>query len=234
MKNLLEGNRVFKQENDKTRYLFLPEERINKYYCIYEMIFIKNGDLLFPNRWILHRGSSLIPLKDFNPEDYEYMFYPNLFVKWMQKALEPFINIKLDEDFSNLIALENIPLNAEASVRELLEDEKSEPSIVEAYIGTDGKFIILDVDSGLNDSNITEECTSDFADKTIVGTYTNQDEYLFQVVPNKNANDFGHRFSSETRWFHCHIDKSKQFNVLSELYDIEDIIPFTKFELSKA
>ncbi|WHY58628.1 hypothetical protein [Peribacillus simplex] len=88
MKQLLKGNRVFKQEIDEARYLFLPEDRIKKYHYFYKAILIKKGDLLFPNRWINHEDSALITLDFFDSGNYEYMFFPNLIVKDIQNVLE--------------------------------------------------------------------------------------------------------------------------------------------------
>ncbi|MFE4706884.1 hypothetical protein [Peribacillus simplex] len=122
-KFLLESNRVFKQEIEEVRYLFLPKNRIQKYHCFYNAILIKKGDLLFPNRWVNHKGTVLMPLETFNIEDYEYMFFPNLLVKDMQKALDPYIDIQVDEDYTSVLEVEELPAAAEPSIREALKNE---------------------------------------------------------------------------------------------------------------
>lgn len=222
MKQFLEGKRVFKQENSEVRYLFLQEERIKKYHYFYGDILIKKGDLLYPNRWIKYENVVLLPLGSFKQEDYEYVFFPSWSFKHIQTVLKPLIGIELDEDLSNLLTIDELPSAAESGIRERLNDMNIEPSIVEAYTFPDGEFIVLDEE--LTGSDIVEECTEEFANKTITNIYYNHDEHLYQIEP---------KSSHDIVWYHSRPDESNQFSVLREIWDIDDMIPFTKFQLEK-
>ncbi|MFF2286017.1 hypothetical protein [Peribacillus butanolivorans] len=130
--------------------------------------------------------------------------------------------MQMDEEFTSLRDLEELPAAAESSIREALKEfEYEKPAIVEAYIHPDNSFIVLD--PGLTDHDIVEECTADFANKTIVNIYYNHDEHQYQIEP---------RSANEIVWYHSRPDESNQFSVLSEIWDIDDMIPFTKFQLA--
>ncbi|MED3995878.1 hypothetical protein P4647_14630 [Peribacillus frigoritolerans] len=62
-----------------------------------------------------------MPLETFNIEDYECLFFPNLLVKDMQKALDPIINVRVDEEYTSILALKELPAVAEPSTREALK-----------------------------------------------------------------------------------------------------------------
>ncbi|WP_155727300.1 hypothetical protein [Peribacillus simplex] len=47
------------------------------------------------------------------------------------KAFDPFIDIRMDEEYTSVLALEELPAAAESSIREALKDENEEPMIVE-------------------------------------------------------------------------------------------------------
>ncbi|MEC0276900.1 hypothetical protein [Peribacillus frigoritolerans] len=233
MEFLLQGNRVFKQELDEVRYLFLPKNRIQKYCCFYNSILIKKGDLLFPSRWINHKETVLMPLETFNIEDYECMFFPNLLVKDMQKALDPFINIRVDEEYNSILALEELPAAAEPSIRDVLKDENEEPMIVEAYMQPDGSYIILDY--GMSDHDIDGECTEDFAKLQISESYdlgSDSQQHIYKTIP-IDGEDRIPFYTTSLQWYHSQFDESTEITTLKELDDIEDMLPFTKFQLAK-
>lgn len=233
MKFLLEGNRVFKQENDEVRYLFLPKNRIQKFHCFYNAILIKKGDLLYPRRWINLQDTVLMPLETFNLEDYECMFFPNLLVKDMQKALDPFIDIRVDEEYTSVLALEELPAAAEPSIRDTLKDENEEPMIVEAYMKPDGSTIILD--SQMTDHDIEDECTADFAKLQISESYnleSDSNQHIYKGIP-IDGEDRIPFYTTSLQWYHSQFDESTEITTLKELNDIEDMLPFTKFQLTK-
>ncbi|KRF61467.1 hypothetical protein ASG99_25575 [Bacillus sp. Soil768D1] len=100
-------------------------------------------------------------------------------------------------------AIKELPAAAESSIREALKEfENEKPAIVEAYIHPNNSFIVLD--PGLNDHDIVEECTADFANKTIVKTYYNQEELLYPIKP---------RSANEIVWYH-----SRQMNPINSAY----------------
>lgn len=232
MEFLLEGNRVFKQEIDEVRYLFLPKNRIQKYYCFYGATLIKKGDLLFPSRWVNHKGTVLMPLETFNIEDYECMFFPNLLIKDMQKALDPFIDIRVDEEYTSVLAIEELPAAAEPSIREALKDENEEPMMVEAYMQPDGSYIILDY--GMSNHDIDGECTEDFAKLQISESYdleSDSSQRIYKTVPIDGENRLS--LYTSLQWYHSQFDESTEITTLKELDSIEDMLPFTKFQLAK-
>ncbi|MGW6384503.1 hypothetical protein [Peribacillus butanolivorans] len=94
-------------------------------------------------------------------------------------------------------AIKELPAAAESSIREALKEfENEKTAIVEAYIHPNNSFIVLD--PGLTDHDIVEECTADFANKTIIKTYYNQVELLYPIKP---------RTANEVVWYH-----SRQMN----------------------
>lgn len=233
MDQLIEGNRVFKQEIDEAKYLFLPEKHIEKYHYFSNCILIKKGDLLFPSRWIKYKDEVLLPLDSYIPNDYEYLFFTGWYIKHWNAALKPFIDIEIDEEFTSLLTIDELSAAIESSLRELLDGENNTmSSIVEAYKYPDeDRFIILNEE--LSDSYIVEECTSDFAKKRIVKTYkNNHGDSIYKTVP-KGEEQRYITYSNQVEWYHCLLDKTKNFFVLKEIYDIEDMLPFTNFHPEK-
>lgn len=111
--------------------------------------------------------------------------------------------LQMDEEFTSLRAIKELPAAAESSIREALKEfENEKPAIVEAYIHPNNSFIVLD--PGLTDHVIVEECTADFANKTIVNIYYNHDEHLYQIEP---------RSANEIVWYH-----SRQMNPIISSY----------------
>lgn len=229
MEQLLEGKRVFKQELKEVKYFFLPEKHIEKYHYLSNCILIKKGDLLFPSRWVKYTDEVLLPLGSFVPNDYEYLFFTGWYIKHWNAALKLFIDIEIDDEFTNLLILDELPAATESSLRELLVGEKDTvPSLVEAYkYPGEDRFIILNEE--LTNSDIVEECTSNFAKKKIVTTYNNHGDSLYKTVP-KGKEQRYITYSNQVEWYHCQLDETKNFFVLKEIYDIEDMLPFTKFQ----
>ncbi|MEY2196745.1 hypothetical protein AB7942_29130 [Neobacillus sp. BF23-41] len=234
MEKLLEGKRIFRQDGEADRYLLLSEDFIQKYYYFYEVIAIKKGELLYPHKWLKYSCSVLFPLDSFNLTDYEYIFSTD---KWLandiKTALEPFLEIQIDNQLNALLELTEIPRGSELGIRESLEKEaykEKDLSIIEAFScpNQDNRFIILD--SEFSDDDITYERTKDFADKVILDSYQrrlgNYTEYLYKLAPSKNSDSY---YLSEISWYYRGIDELGNFDFLKLIYDIEDMLPFTSF-----
>ncbi|MET1179439.1 hypothetical protein ABG775_16050 [Peribacillus simplex] len=82
---------------------------------------IKKGDLLYPSKWIKNDGFTLYPIANFDPDDYEYIFYPDFHTIDMQEVLNTFTEIKLEDDFRSLLALDELPASVEKMIREVIE-----------------------------------------------------------------------------------------------------------------
>jgi len=230
MKSLLEGKRVFKQEADETKYLFLPEKEIEKYYYFYHDILIKKGDLLFPTRWMKKEGAVLAPLDSINLEEYEYVFFPEWVAKYIKEILAPFMDIEIDNQLTELLALEELPVETEKGLRELIEAEHSLPPIVEAYKDIDKeKHVILHQDFTKDD--ISDEYTSDFSKINITSTYEKTfngvTEIVLQTNPNKENSGY---FSYGAQWFHYQDNPRNNVITLTEIHDMEEILLIAGFK----
>ncbi|MFE4814551.1 hypothetical protein ACFQ9Y_26120 [Peribacillus simplex] len=104
---------------------FFSKECIAQYYYFYNDILIKKGDLLYPSKWIKNDGSTLYPIANFDPDDYEYIFYPDFHTIDMQEVLNTFTDIKLEDDFQSLLALDELPASVEKMIREVIERPRS-------------------------------------------------------------------------------------------------------------
>jgi hypothetical protein len=237
MKQLLNGKRVFEQDSDVTRFLIFSGNDIHNYYYFYEEVAIKKGDVLYPQKWIKYSGSSLIKAEKFDFADYEYIF---ILDKWtendIKEALQPFFEV--DEQFTSILTLNKLPDGAEQIIREVLgKAAYKEDNImtVEAYAypNEENRFIILN--SEVTDDDISYEYTRDFTDIVILATYNKvtegQIEYLYKTAPQKHIDKGNIYSSSEERWFHRSSDPTNNFIVLKQIYDIEDMLQLTNFQL---
>ncbi|MBT2646759.1 hypothetical protein J7E52_08495 [Bacillus sp. ISL-34] len=105
--------------------------------------------------------------------------------------------------------------------------------ILEAYMQPDGSYIILDY--GMSDHDIGGECTEDFAKLQISESYdlgSDSSQHIYKVIPNDGEDRIPFYLTS-LQWYHSQFDESTLITTLKELDDIEDMLPFPKFQLAK-
>lgn len=230
MNKLFENVRVFEQQLDETQYLVLPEEKIKKYVFFSFEIAVKKGDLSHPNRWI-RLNDTLIEEEKFNYEDYDLIFAPD---KWnaaeVKEAIGDQLNIEYDIEFKNLLSMNEIPIESALKIKEALSNysyvKKGDAHEVEAFSVTKDQFLILDDMMG---QNITYEYTEEFKEKVIDAEYKNLLNSTTLLRVGLAAGDKVISGSNRT-WYISWRDSTNNYTILRELYEIEDIIPFTSFE----
>ncbi|MBG9587628.1 hypothetical protein [Cytobacillus firmus] len=229
MNTLFENVRVFEQQLDETQYLVLPEEKIKKYVFFSIEIAVKKGDLSHPNRWIRF-NDTLIEEEKFNYEDYDLIFVPD---KWnaaeVKEAIGDQLNIEYDSEFNNLLSMKEIPIEIALKIKEALSKysyvKKGDAHEVEAFSVTKEQFLILDDMMG---HNITYEYTEEFKEKVIDTEYKNSLNGTSLLRVGIAAGD--KVFGSNITWYISWRDSTDNYTILRDLYEIEDIIPFTSFE----
>ncbi|WP_142385312.1 hypothetical protein [Bacillus sp. UMB0728] len=233
--NIIRGMRIFKQDGEKSRYALIPEKAIFKYAFLNMDIAIRKGDLLTPHKWEYHK-KTLIREELFSFDDYEYIFYPD---KWtselLNKALEPFLpsNLEKGESLDYLQQLEKIPAEAERSVREIIEQEMIPPEgvmITEAYVykhHNQSRSLILSED--VYGDDITGEETNRFQQLKLQEVYQNASsaQYLYKLKSKDDHNDSF--IFNKGDWYIFYTDESGTFSWMEELFDIDDLLPFTNF-----
>ncbi|PGO61764.1 hypothetical protein CN980_28970 [Bacillus cereus] len=230
MKELLKDNRAFSREIVEKYYLILPSDRLVKSMNLSYRVLIKKGDLPYPNRWINFMSqdeiNGLVPLTEFNEDDYDYIFVnESLLVDELNTALIPF-GITVDYKLKNLLDLVEISEEIQSKIKVILDEwndigelelEKCE---VMHYINKGEKeFVRIQEDCSTHD--IDYEDTKYLTAQTIVATYIRETarhtEYLHKT--------------NENRWF---IVKPSHepfvLFIIEEIWDIEDMIPFTTFK----
>lgn len=239
LEDLFEGKRIFKQEKNDTYYLVLPKDNIMNAYYFYNEVCIKKGDLLNPDKWLRFEGSTLLSKQAYADLECEYIFNPYFTTKALKalnEALGPDITIpEKDRELKSILSLKHLPPSSEGAFREAFKEASSDLDVVEAYYrsANDKKPIVLHPD--LTDDDISYEYTDLFSGKQISSTYrreiSGRTEYIIQIAP-EDVDELT-RFNSEVMWFQAFLDDSRDFYILKQLYDLEDMLPFLNFELVK-
>lgn len=238
MQVLLKGKRVFEQESPEDhRFLAFPANQIKKYKDLSGCIGIKKGDFSTPDKWIRYSNalndSTMIPENEFVFSDYEYLIYPGcpVVTKQINDVLSPFIDFTIDEDLTSLLKLDKVPEKAELELSKIFEEDTyEEVRSVEVYKYENGgknQYIMLDSELAFGD--IGYEYTDDFNNRDIVSSFKRQTgnniEYLYKIQDRSS-------WYKGNRWYRCYLaDFDKDIIVLKEIHDIDDMIPFTLFEL---
>ncbi|MBX9973962.1 hypothetical protein [Cytobacillus firmus] len=158
------------------------------------------------------------------------IFFPE---KWaaidVQKVLEGYLNIQIDSEFKSLLLLNELPQECESPLKKALSEyayESNDVCQVEAFLYGNNQSIILD--SQATEHGITSEYTNEFNNKLVTESYTNprNNNALFKLV-DKEQHSIG--FRNEGSWYVSSCDETGSFNILIEIYDIEDMIQFTPF-----
>lgn len=247
MEQLLEGKRVFKQDNEQDRYLVFVSSEIKKYIDLTGTIAVKKGDLLSPLKWEVRdeklNDRNIIPADSLDTSDYDYIFYPNLIsAKSINKHFSTLLPKEHKGTFKDLLSLPELPAilpKGEEGLKRLLDEENclNDFRPIEAFSYVNGgevKFFILV--SEFSSDDITDEYTEDFKKQHIISHYErltdNGVEHLYKTVPDDRKDSSFHH-SHSVRWYRYYQgDKNQQFFALKELHDIDDVIPFTAFQLS--
>jgi hypothetical protein len=231
MKNLLQEKRVFKQESfEHDRFLVFNKEYISAYYYFFNVIGVKNGDLLNPSKWVTLKESTILPSDSFHLEDFEYLFHPD---KWLVQDLQQTIcntlNIVLDKDLSNFLKLETIPSELAPKIRQTLTKEaytEKDLSIVEAYKHPEtSKYIVLNTE--LTDDDISYEYTENFLKLDTLSIFKKESEssseYLIKTIP-KDSPGMHHE-----QWY-LFKKNADDISSITQIDEIEEIIPYTNFK----
>lgn len=227
MKDLLKGKRIFKQESNEINYLVIPANKIKQCHLFYEIVLIKKGDTLHPNKWIYYEDE-FIPIEQFQYDDYDYIFPVD---KWIANDLSSIAGIGESDEITSLLRIESIPENSQSAFLELIKKEAyTENSLAETvevftyeYDGKEHK-IVLHID--YTDSDIEYEYTEDFAKSVIVNQYHYKNITLYKTEPEEGSSG---NFIRNEQWFIMLSDESNQFDIIKEIYEIEDMLQFTQF-----
>ncbi|MEB2276813.1 hypothetical protein LAV82_22605 [Bacillus sp. ILBB4] len=229
--------RVFSQQTERDyRHLILDSNKIKK--CIYfdYVILIKQGDLPYPKRWLryfslLPQKGQVVPVENYNREDYEYIFlpYPG-FSDEMKKELELLGQPTDDSNkFSNfLIQLDEIPDHLLPLVKKEITscfEQTTEPPAIDAYVYEEqGETAYLILEFEDNPHDIDEDATTRFQSMETLQTYELPGEHkrLYKV------NEPDAHYNSE-RWF-VYSYEDANFPYLEELHELEDLLPYTAFK----
>ncbi len=239
MKSLIEGKRIFDQDGTNF-YLVFPEEKIKEYKYLSYTILIKKGDILHPTRWINYSraldSDVLIPSEQFNFENYEFVFHPEgLMIEELNDVLKE-IDFTINADFSNIFEIQEIPSGLLPRLVAVFEEYKyssNDVLTVEAfsYIQNDElKYIILD--SEFTNDDIIDEYTKEFLSMEIIKTYSRQNEdeteFLIKTIGNRSI------YAIDELWYAYYpVDPQHTYHVLTNIFEIEDMLPYTNFSLCK-
>lgn len=94
MEILLDGKRIFEVDNSNYDYVVFPANKIQTYIQLNGYL-IKKGDLQYPKKWINMEDAPdidrLVLEKNFNPDEYECLFFDDLgFKEAIQKILSSY------------------------------------------------------------------------------------------------------------------------------------------------
>jgi hypothetical protein len=233
---LLKGKRVYTQEGERDdRYLILSSDRIKKFVYLTYKILIKHGDLPYPKKWIRYFGfkpakGELVPVEEFNADDYEYIFSPDYALS--EEMKERLIELGYPTDDTNkhenfLILLDEIPDSLIPLVKRDIEFdmEGDKFQIVDCYVYTENEeeiYYLLDADEHIN--SIKEESTNEFTDKETLDVYSLEEEKkrLYNIRGGTGL------YSAEGWYLYFYDDLN--FPYLEKLYELEDVLPYTSFK----
>ncbi|MBU3574162.1 hypothetical protein IUK39_29415 [Priestia aryabhattai] len=242
MKSLLEGKRVFEQETIKgTRYLLVPENKIEKYKYLACYLLIKKGDFEYPRRWIRYTDipfeEAIVPLDTFNIDDYEYIILPDFSLEEGLKEVFEENGIDTDPFYKGLMKFEKIPVNLQALIRDALErsegaDDWFEEHKLECFTyQKDGKQIAIALTGDPEIHDVKYEYTQKFLDKRVVKRYFIDSEKTKELISLRDKEDI--EFHPREEWFVLYSETdNNSFFILENVYDVEDIIPFVNFVLT--
>lgn len=234
---LVRGKRVFEQETEKgDRYLVLDANKIQKCIHFDYVILIKPGDLPYPKKWTRYFKSKpekgqVIPVEEYNRDDYEYIFMPDFGLRdELKKPLEelgyPVDDTNKGENF--LSQLDEIPeqlLPIVKNIIELNQKDTTEPQTIDCYVYEEqGEPIYFILEAEENVNSISRELTIKFSNMVTLEIYETplRDKRLYK------ANDTTEQYKSKS-WF-VYSDKDTHLPYFEELYDLEDLIPYTAFK----
>ncbi|PHF07213.1 hypothetical protein [Bacillus toyonensis] len=230
MKELLKGKRAFSREIEDKEYLILPATEFSEAMYFSYMTLIKKGDMPYPDRWIDYQSqderSGLIPLEDFNEDDYEYIFMKE---KLMENRLDENLNpygITVGTDLKNLFEIAEISDEIQQVIKDVLDEwnligelQLERCEILHYSDGDSSEFVRIQHECSTHDIDYDE--TDYLTDQTITETYKRKLETHTEYLHKTNEN----------RWF---IEKPSiepfALFVIEEIWDIEDMIPFTTFK----
>jgi len=231
--SFFQGKRIFDQEGE--RILELATENIYQYVNLSSCVAIKKGDLLSPSKWIdyehVDRTASLIPLEDFNLDDYEYVFF--LFVSGARE-LRKLLGLPLlgDDvlDYQSIFKIDAIPVELSSELKELIKGEdyintaNFNNFVTDVFVA--GKdTLILDRD-GVYD--VSEELTSKFLNMELqLSKSCFRDGKKLQLL---KLNDPLSRYTNDEKWYVYYDSEITNARVLEEIRDIEDILKYTDFK----
>ncbi|PVC74942.1 hypothetical protein C2I27_03390 [Priestia megaterium] len=231
------GKSIVKQETDRDyRYLILDSTKIKKCIHFDYVILIKHGDLPYPKRWIRYVNfkpvkGQVVPVEDYNREDYEYIFMPEPGLSDELKSGLELIGQPIDDSnkFGEFLSqLDIIPDQLLPVVKEEINfclKSGVEPRAIDAYeYEEQGEkvYVILDLED--NPHYIEKEVTEEFQAMQTVEAYElpTKDMHLYKV------NDPSSSYSPE-RWFiYSYADEN--FPYFEEIYEIENLLPYTAFK----
>jgi len=241
MKQLLEGKRVFEQETTKgTRYLFVPENKIEKYKYLAAFLLIKKGDFEYPRRWLRYTDipfeEAIVLLDTFNIDDYEYIVLPDFSLDKELKLVFEEYGLDTDPYFKGLVKFEKIPVNLQILIRNELEENQGTKWLEEdtlecfMYQNKDKQVAIaLTGDPEIHD--VRHECTQMFLDKRVVKRYFIDSEKTKELISLRDKEDI--EYHPREKWFVLYSETNdNSFFILEEVSDVDDIIPFVNFVLT--
>lgn len=239
MNKIIEKNRIFQQDTPQgNRYLLFPREHVQKYMDVQFFVGIPKGEFHHPVKWTIfgYNADPFIIKDEFSYTDYEFLFYPDdINPKEIEAILGSYHPEVKPKEFHSMLCIQELHPAVIEGLRQLLLKEVIEETEIQevdalSYM-KDGKthFFNLHPD-GLNDVT-TEEYTEQFAFLDSASTFVQETdgkrEYLHKISSEYHIGKG--LFQSEERWFYHYQAKDFPFEVLEELYGIEDFIRFTRF-----
>lgn len=232
MNTLFSDKRIFDQKSE--RYLVIDKAFIDSYVYLSPYVAIKKGDLLSPYKWIDYSEKEpedcLIPLSEFNLDDYEYIFYLGVAgAREVRKFLGLSLLESKEQDYKSIFEIKLVQAHLESALRELIQTEdyitaeRLEHFTTDAY--RSGEDVIIMEYNLVH--NIHGEVTAEFNEKEFLNSKNMiRDGKVFKLLQFVSEESY----DDNQDWFiYCESEYKGVFELIP-IYTIEDLLPYTDFK----
>ncbi|XKK34147.1 hypothetical protein HFP66_31645 [Bacillus sp. A17A.1] len=241
MEILLDGKRIFEVDNSNYDYVVFPANKIQTYIQLNGYL-IKNGDLQHPRKWINMEDASdmdrLVLEINFNPDEYECLFFDDLGLKESIQEILSSYNIQIDNDIKKLLAINELPLEAAIELKGLFNSEKyandySNPLDFARYEGyefeNNGKIEKRFIgEEELPFTSITYDTTRRFVNMCIVETYYKETKQHTEHVFKTHTGEWYRYYSGDAKnnfWIMEDIEGEELVSFPFHLYTLQETTP---------